>query len=86
MSLPTHRWSENIMFLTCDALLRQKRKLNETTDSGDLSSVALRSPAMISEYLSTMQSKSFSKMSALELQDRHIPGSRVLGSLSEEIS
>lgn len=52
----------------------KKRKLNETTESGDLTSVALRSPGMISEYLSIMQARSFSKMSALELQDRHIPG------------
>jgi len=52
----------------------KKRKLNETTGSGDLTSVALRSSGMICEYLSVMQAKSFSKMSALELQDRHIPG------------
>jgi len=52
----------------------KKRKLNEATESGDLRSVALRSPATISEYLSIMQARSFSKMSALELQDRQIPG------------
>lgn len=52
----------------------KKRKLIETTESGDLTSVALRSPGMISEYLSIMQARSFSKISALELQDRHIPG------------
>jgi hypothetical protein len=38
---------------------------------------------MISEYLSTMQARSFSKISALELQDRHIPGTYVLWGLSE---
>ncbi|KAH9998966.1 U3-containing 90S pre-ribosomal complex subunit-domain containing protein [Russula vinacea] len=56
----------------------KKRKLNETTESGDLTSVALRSPGMISEYLSIMQARSFSKMSALELQDRHIPESSIV--------
>ncbi|KAF8497081.1 U3-containing 90S pre-ribosomal complex subunit-domain containing protein [Russula emetica] len=55
-----------------------KRKLNETTESGDLTSVALRSPGMISEYLAIMQARSFSKMSALELQDRHIPESSIV--------
>jgi hypothetical protein len=73
------------MSLTRDALFQQKRRLNETTESEDLSSAALRSPAMISECLSTMQAKSFSKMSALELQDRHIPGTCVLGDLSEDL-
>jgi hypothetical protein len=34
---------------------------------------------MISEYLSAMQAKSFSKMSVLELQDRQIPGMCILG-------
>jgi protein CMS1 len=73
--------------LTRDALFQQKRKLNGTTDSAESgSSVALRSPAMISEYLSAMQAKSFSKMSALELQDRHIPGTRVLGKFSKGVS
>ncbi|KAH8983548.1 U3-containing 90S pre-ribosomal complex subunit-domain containing protein [Lactarius hatsudake] len=52
-----------------------KRKLNETTEPGDHPSVASRSPAIMSEYLSAMQAKSFSKMSALELQDRQIQGS-----------
>ena len=65
------------MFLTRD-FLQQKKKLKETTESGDLTSVALRSPGVICEYLSVMQARSFSKMSALELQDRHIPGTCIL--------
>lgn len=74
------------MSLTRDPLFQQKRKLDATTESADPgSSVALRSPAMISEYLSAMQAKSFSKMSVLELQDRHIPGTRVLGKLSRDV-
>ena len=68
------------------SLFQQKRKLNETMESGDLASVALRSPGMISEYLSIMQARSYSKMSALELQDRHIPGTCSLASLSEDFS
>jgi len=51
----------------------KKRKLDETAEAG-FCHVALRSPTMISEYLSTMQAKSLSKMSTLELQDRLIPG------------
>ena len=75
------------MFLTRDTLLQQKRKLNGTTGSGDLdSSVALRSPTMISEYLSAMQAKSFSKMSVLELQDRLIPGACGLRDFSRDVS
>lgn len=73
------------VFLTRD-FLQQKRKLNETAESGDLTSLALRSPGVISEYLSSMQAKSFSKLSALELQDRHIPGTCTLASLSEDLS
>ena len=76
----------SLVFLTRNALLQQKRKLNEATESGDFRSVALRSPATISEYLSIMQARSFSKMSALELQDRQIPGTCVLRSLSEDTS
>lgn len=52
----------------------KKRKLNETIEPGDHPSVASRSPAIMSEYLSAMQAKTFSKMSALELQDRQIQG------------
>ncbi|KAH9977206.1 U3-containing 90S pre-ribosomal complex subunit-domain containing protein [Lactifluus volemus] len=55
----------------------KKRKLNEGAEPGDVPSVALRPPAMISEYLSAMQAKSFSKISVLELQDRQIPESSI---------
>jgi protein CMS1 len=59
--------------------LKQKRKLNEATEPGDHPSLASQSPAVMSEYLSTMQAKSFPKMSALELQDRQIQGTCPLG-------
>lgn len=52
----------------------KKRKLDEATEPGDHSSLASQSPAVMSEYLSTMQAKAFPKMSALELQDRQIQG------------
>jgi len=59
----------------------KKRKLDETAEAG-FRHVALRSPTMISEYLSTMQAKSLSKMSALELQDRHIPESSIVDTMA----
>ncbi|KAH9057129.1 U3-containing 90S pre-ribosomal complex subunit-domain containing protein [Lactarius deliciosus] len=60
-----------------NSLLEKKRRRREKekerrAKEGDLPSVASRSPAIMSEYLSAMQAKSFSKMSALELQDRQI--------------
>jgi hypothetical protein len=66
-------------------IFQQKRKFNEGAEPGDVPSVALRSPAMISEYLSAMQAKSFSKMSVLELQDRQIPGMYMLSSTIEDV-
>ncbi|KAH9967882.1 U3-containing 90S pre-ribosomal complex subunit-domain containing protein [Russula dissimulans] len=59
----------------------KKRKLDETAEAG-FCHVALRSPAMISEYLSTMQAKSLSKMSTLELQDRLIPESSIVDTIA----
>lgn len=53
---------------------QQKRKLTEASEPGDRPSLASQSPAVMSEYLSAMQAKSFLKMSALELQDRQIQG------------
>ena len=84
-NVPLQPRSDALVFLT-RYVLQQKRKLNKTTESGDLTSVALRSPDMISEYLSMMQARSFSKMSALELQDRLIPGTCTLACLSEGFS
>ena len=51
--------------------LPQKRKLAEPTQEA---SIAAQPPAALADYLSTMQAKSFPKMSAIELQDRQIPG------------
>lgn len=52
----------------------KKRKLSEAREPGDQPSLASQSPTAMSGYLSTMQAKSFPKMSALELQDRQIQG------------
>lgn len=37
-------------------------------------SIAAQSPAMLAEYLSSKQAKTFSKMTAIELEDMQIPG------------
>ena len=71
--LPTLNTSPVPDTLQCSSL-KQKRKHNEATEPGDHPSVVSRTPAMMSEYLSAIQVKSFSKMSALELQDRQIQG------------
>ncbi|EIM90436.1 uncharacterized protein STEHIDRAFT_166618 [Stereum hirsutum FP-91666 SS1] len=60
----------------------KKRKLaeesgtaNDRSSSPSSSSlIAAQPPHRIAEYLASMQAKSFPKMSALELQDRQIPG------------
>ncbi|KAH9001732.1 U3-containing 90S pre-ribosomal complex subunit-domain containing protein [Lactarius akahatsu] len=85
-----------------NSLLEKKRRRREKekerrAKEGDHPSVASRSPAIMSEYLSAMQAKSFSKMSALELQDRQIQenfivdtttwtGSRSLDTLADFIT
>ncbi|KAI9433980.1 U3-containing 90S pre-ribosomal complex subunit-domain containing protein [Lactarius indigo] len=85
-----------------NSLLEKKRRRREKekerrAKEGDHPSVASRSPAIMSEYLSAMQAKSFSKLSALELQDRQIQenfivdtttwtGSRSLDTLADFIT
>ncbi|KAI0062233.1 hypothetical protein BV25DRAFT_1885432 [Artomyces pyxidatus] len=51
----------------------KKRKLAETTEPAELPSVAAQPPALISDYLSSVQEKTFPKLSAIELQDRQVP-------------
>ena len=45
-------------------------------ETGDVPppSVASQSPALLADYISSMQAKTFSKMSAIELADIQIPG------------
>ncbi|KAI9508489.1 U3-containing 90S pre-ribosomal complex subunit-domain containing protein [Russula earlei] len=57
---------------------RREKEKERRAKERDPNPVASRSPTVISEYLSTMQGRTFSKMSALELRDRHIPESSIL--------
>ncbi|KAI0262916.1 U3-containing 90S pre-ribosomal complex subunit-domain containing protein [Gloeopeniophorella convolvens] len=56
----------------------KKRRLAEAKESDDTSSVAVQTPAVLSEYLSAMQAKTFTRMSAIELQDKQIPESSIV--------
>ena len=51
--------------------------MNEVHELADPVHLAARPPSAIAEYLSSMQSKAFSKLTKLELQDRLIPGTHV---------
>ncbi|KAH8117531.1 U3-containing 90S pre-ribosomal complex subunit-domain containing protein [Phellopilus nigrolimitatus] len=53
----------------------KKRRLVEGIDANEPISVAARPPALLAEYLSEKQAKSFSKLSAIELEDIRIPES-----------
>jgi len=55
----------------------KRQKLIGSSESDQPHSIAERPPHEISEYICTMQSKSFSKMSALELEDMRIPESSI---------
>lgn len=57
-----------------DVYCVQKRKLAETTGSKEPQSVATNAPAALEQYLAEMQAKTFSDLSAIELDDRRIPG------------
>ncbi|THH14716.1 hypothetical protein EW146_g5649 [Bondarzewia mesenterica] len=52
----------------------KKRKLAEAMEPEEQLSVAAQPPTNLAEYLAAMQAKAFPKMSAIELQDRQIPG------------
>lgn len=52
---------------------KQKRKLVEANEPIEVS-VADRSPGELSNYLSSLQAESMSKLSSLELEDMLIPG------------
>lgn len=53
---------------------QKKRKLAEESNDVPPPSVAAQSPAILADYLSGMQARTFSKMSAIELADIQIPG------------
>lgn len=52
----------------------QKRKVAESLEIIQPPSIAAQPPAMLVDYLSSMQAKTFSKMSGIELTDIQIPG------------
>ncbi|PPQ89097.1 hypothetical protein CVT25_006469 [Psilocybe cyanescens] len=54
----------------------KKIKLAETTEKIE-GSIAAQSPEQLSNYLATMQAKSFPKLSAIELEDLRIPESSI---------
>jgi protein CMS1 len=51
----------------------KKRKLVETVDAIEPTSIAAQSPVMLADYLSSMQAKTFSTLSPIELGDMQIP-------------
>ncbi|KAL7283219.1 hypothetical protein ACG7TL_002646 [Trametes sanguinea] len=55
----------------------KKRKLAETVEPVEPPSIAAQPPVMLADYLSTMQAKTFSDMSGIELADMHIPESAI---------
>lgn len=53
----------------------QKQKVAQAVaEVMDTSPTAAQPPVMLADYLSSMQAKTFSKMSAIELTDIQIPG------------
>ncbi|KII88958.1 hypothetical protein PLICRDRAFT_109960 [Plicaturopsis crispa FD-325 SS-3] len=54
-------------------MFSQKRKLVESKEPVEPMSIAAQSPSMLAEYLSSKQAKTFSKMTAIELEDMQIP-------------
>jgi len=55
----------------------KKRKLAESSDIVEPDSITAQSPVALQAYLASMQAKTFSTMSALELDDIQIPGSSI---------
>ncbi|KAH9951389.1 U3-containing 90S pre-ribosomal complex subunit-domain containing protein [Amylocystis lapponica] len=56
----------------------KKRKLAETMEPIEPPSVAAQPPTLLADYMSSMQAKTFSKMSGIELTDIQIPESSIL--------
>ncbi|RPD65914.1 hypothetical protein L227DRAFT_606074 [Lentinus tigrinus ALCF2SS1-6] len=51
----------------------KKRKLAETIEPVEAPSIAAQPPVLLADYISSMQAKTFSKMSGIELADMQIP-------------
>ncbi|KAE9406421.1 hypothetical protein BT96DRAFT_915388 [Gymnopus androsaceus JB14] len=60
----------------------KRRKLIESSESDQSHSPAERPPHELSDYLCSMQTKSFPKMSVLELEDMRIPESSIADTTS----
>ncbi|CDO70702.1 hypothetical protein BN946_scf184798.g17 [Trametes cinnabarina] len=56
---------------------KAKRKLAETAEPVELPSIAAQPPVMLADYLSSLQAKTFSDMSGIELADMQIPESAI---------
>ncbi|KDQ59454.1 hypothetical protein JAAARDRAFT_33025 [Jaapia argillacea MUCL 33604] len=55
----------------------KKRRMAETLEPAQPMSIAFQPPTQLAEYLSSMQAKTFSKMSSIELVDMQIPESSI---------
>ncbi|KAH8107208.1 U3-containing 90S pre-ribosomal complex subunit-domain containing protein [Cristinia sonorae] len=55
----------------------KKLRMQESTEVVSPASIAMQPPPALSDYLSSMQAKTFSKMSAIELADVQIPESAI---------
>ncbi|KAA1471258.1 hypothetical protein DENSPDRAFT_776008 [Dentipellis sp. KUC8613] len=55
----------------------KKRKLAEDTQPPEPASLGAQPPVILADYLSSAQAKTFTKLSAIELQDRQIPESSI---------
>lgn len=53
----------------------KKLKVAESAEPLEVTSVAAQTPVLLADYLSSMQAKTFSKMSGIELTDIQIPDS-----------
>ncbi|KAH9934888.1 U3-containing 90S pre-ribosomal complex subunit-domain containing protein [Fomitopsis serialis] len=56
----------------------KKRRLAETLDPVEAPSVAAQPSVLLADYLSSMQAKTFAKMSSIELADVQIPESSIV--------
>ncbi len=66
---------QNVLILLPTSRRRsQKQKVAQATEPIDTTSIATQPPVMLSDYLSSMQAKTFSNMSGIELNDIQIPG------------
>lgn len=56
------------------AIAQKRRTVEASGETSEPASIAAQPPALLAEYLSKLQAKSFSKLTAVELDDIRIPG------------